>query len=738
MCEFFRSGNILSVMKRALKIVGVAAALFALLLLALTLYYLGVTAGVRLDAKKLTMPTACIRLYDTHDDEIPAAISVSTTTHALPNYVKEAFVAVEDKRFYEHHGIDMHRMLGALWHNLKSFSFREGASTISQQLIKNTHLSSEKTIVRKLKEIRLARALEKKYSKDEILTLYLNSIYFGHSAFGIGQAAQFYFGKTAEELDIAESAMLAAIVRSPNRYSPFRDAERCLARRNLVLTLMQEQGLLSEEQAAAAKEAPLPQKPAAETQHNAYLTLVLQELADLFPDAGSGGWGTLHVHTAYDPALQEAAEQVQCDTDSCVLVRDNRRNSIVALASTVGTPMRSPASAIKPLLVYAPAMEENLICPATPVLDARTDFGGYSPDDYGGATDQYMSVRDALAHSANIPAVRILNELGIERATEYLAKMGIRIRDEDKTLALALGGMRNGIRLPLLADGYAVFANGGTYAASKTIERVTNDSGKTLYARSDSGQQVFSKDVCWLMNDMLMTTAKQGTARRLKSLPFPVCAKTGTAGTEKGNTDAYCISYTSDHVIAVWMGNADGSVCETTGGGLPANEVLRLNRALYAKTSPKPFFDCNDVVRLGYDKLSYEQDHTLLLSDPAAPPYTDPQEFFRIGNNLPHSTRYSLPNIAAPTIFLKEGKVQIVLCQTEYYDYEVIRENRGEKTTIYQGKYRNAICDNSVRSGETYVYTVIPTYQGHVGTPVTLPSVTVPKKETLPDDWWIQ
>ena len=298
MCEFFRSGNILSVMKRALKIVGVAAALFALLLLALTLYYLGVTAGVRLDAKKLTMPTACIRLYDTHDDEIPAAISVSTTTHALPSYVKEAFVAVEDKRFYEHHGIDMHRMLGALWHNLKSFSFREGASTISQQLIKNTHLSSEKTIVRKLKEIRLARALEKKYSKDEILTLYLNSIYFGHSAFGIGQAAQFYFGKTAEELDIAESAMLAAIVRSPNRYSPFRDAERCLARRNLVLTLMQEQGLLSEEQATAAKEAPLPQKPAAETQHNAYLTLVLQELADLFPDAGSGGWGTLPVHTA--------------------------------------------------------------------------------------------------------------------------------------------------------------------------------------------------------------------------------------------------------------------------------------------------------------------------------------------------------------------------------------------------------------------------------------------------------
>ena len=194
---------------------------------------------------------------------------MSTTTHALPSYVKEAFVAVEDKRFYEHHGIDMHRMLGALWHNLKSFSFREGASTISQQLIKNTHLSSEKTIVRKLKEIRLARALEKKYSKDEILTLYLNSIYFGHSAFGIGQAAQFYFGKTAEELNVAESAMLAAIVRSPNRYSPFRDAERCLARRNLVLTLMQEQGLLSEEQTAAAKEAPLPQKPAAETQHNA-------------------------------------------------------------------------------------------------------------------------------------------------------------------------------------------------------------------------------------------------------------------------------------------------------------------------------------------------------------------------------------------------------------------------------------------------------------------------------------
>ena len=722
-------------MKRTFKILGVLTAGALIVLLALVLYYLGVTADVRLDADKLSSPTACIRLYDRRGEEI--AVGAAAEGGELPAHVKEAFVAVEDKRFFTHHGVDTRRIFGALRNNLTSFSFKEGASTISQQLIKNTHLSSEKTIARKLKEIKLARALEKRYSKEEILSLYLHSIYFGHSAFGIERAAQYYFGKDAALLTPAEGAMLAGIVRSPNRYSPFRDAARCKERRDLVLALMREQGYLSEEEESAAKAQPLPASPAEERQQNAYLACVQKELAELFPDAKSGDWGALDVYTYYDPAVQEALDGIRTQTDCCALVRDNRENALIALVSTVGTPRRSPASAIKPLLVYAPALEENLISPATPLLDEKTKFGDYSPDDYGGATGGYMSARYALSRSVNIPAVRLFNELGIARGCGYLKKMGLEVDDEDASLALALGGMREGFSLPALADGYAVFANEGLYAPSAVISLVKDERGRVLYERSERKRKVFSEDVCWLMNDMLQTTATEGTAKRLKFLPFPVCAKTGTAGTKEGNTDAYCMAYTKEHTVGVWMGNADHSPTQITGGGLPANETLRIFRALYKGGAPTPFAPCDGVIRLHFDREAYETRHDILLSDPAAPPCEDMAEYFRkCAQPTAASTRYSSPAIEMPAISVQNGRVKIVLCQTKYYDYEIIRENRGKKATIYSGKYRNIVYDNSVIAGETYVYTVLPKYKEHAGTPVTLPSVTLPGRQTLPQDWW--
>lgn len=724
-------------MKRALKITGVVTGLFLIPLLAAFMYYLGITANVRLDVNKLVTPSAYVRLYDASGEEIPAAVAATCAADSLPDCVGNAFVAVEDKRFYEHHGIDTKRIFGALWHNLTSFSFKEGASTISQQLIKNTHLSSEKTINRKLKEMKLARALEKKYSKEEILSMYLNSIYFGHSAFGIENAAQYYFGIHASQLNAAQSAMLAGIVRSPNRYSPFRDAQRCLSRRDLVLSLMNKQGYLSEEEYAAALQEPLPQEPASQPTQNAYIRLVWNELADLFPDAKSGDWGALEVYTYFAPNLQAELEETNNETDFCALVRDNEKNAIIALSTTVGMPKRSPASTIKPLLVYAPALEENLICPATPVLDEKTDFGGYSPDDYGGASGEYMSVRYALSRSVNIPAVKLLNELGIARGTEYLERMGLKVEDSDKSLALALGGMRDGFTLLQLADGYATFADGGEYSAAQTIACVKDGNGRTLYEHNIRRKKIFSEDVCWLMNDMLQTAAKEGTAKRLKVLPFPICAKTGTAGTDEGNTDAYCIAYTKDHVVAVWMGNEDYSTTNITGGGLPANEVLRISRTLYNDRTPAPFPQCTGVTKLHYDKTAYEQEHVIELSDPAAPPLNDPAEYFRTcALPMQSSTRFSSPSIKMPDIQVKNNTVNIILCQTEYYDYEIIRENRGKKTTIYNGKYQKTICDNSVKAGETYVYTVVPKYLEHRGTPVVLPSVTIEKRGDIPDHWW--
>ena len=297
--------------------------------------------------------------------------------------------------------------------------------------------------------------------------------------------------------------------------------------------------------------------------------------------------------------------------------------------------------------------------------------------------------------------------------------------------------MKKGFTLPALADAYATFANCGEFSPAVTIARVEDDTGRTLYEHTPVRRDVFSKDVCALLNDMLQTAAEEGTAKKLRSLLFPICAKTGTAEGPNGNTDAYCISYTRDHVVAVWMGNEDNSPVTATGGGLPANAALRINRFLYADSQPRAFEESDEVVKLRYDKTAYDTNHVLLLSDPSAPPGTDREELFRkSAQPAERSTFYSCPTIQTPSVYYENGSVRIVLCQTEYYDYEIKRINRGKTTTIYDGKYRKTICDNSVKAGETYIYTVCPKYREHVGTAVTLPQISIPDGATLPDDWW--
>ncbi len=723
-------------MKRALKIFGVLGGVVLALAAIFLVYAIGVTAGVKLAPEKLTLETSCLHFYDVNGDRIAPPARADVPFSELPPHLPQAFVAVEDKRFYQHGGVDVLRMGKAALKNLASFSFREGASTISQQLIKNTHLSGEKTLKRKLREIKLTRMLEARYSKEEILGLYLNSIYFGHSAFGIGEAARFYFGKLPKELTPAESALLAALVKSPNRYSPFKNAEKCLARRNFVLSLMERQGYLTPEECAAASEEPLPASPHEGTGTDAYFALAAEEFSARFPDLGTGGSVAIEVYTAFDPALQRRLEACAAESDLSIVAM-KKDGTVRALTASAGCLKRQPASTIKPLLVYAPAIEENLVSPATPIADTRVDFGGYMPDDAGGASGGYMSVRRALAGSVNIPAVRILNSLGVEKGAAYLGRMGLPVETGDRTLALALGGMREGFDLVSLTNGYTTLANGGMYTPASAILRVET-AGRTLYARENAARRVFSEETAFLVSDMLRTAATEGTARKLKSLPFWVAAKTGTNEGKTGNLDAYTIAYTTEDAVGVWLGNADHSPVAATGGGLPANIAKSVLEALYEQGAPAAPVAPKGVVRAAYDGEEYAKNHRLLRADPAAPRLLEPEEYFK-ADALPQeiSTRFSRPTIQKPQISVKNGTVSIVLCQTEYYDYIIKRENRGEIATIYQGAFRPCICDNSVRAGESYKYFVIPVYAGHEGAPVELERVSLPQAAP-PDDWWDQ
>lgn len=724
-------------MKKAVIAISAVFGTVGVLILAAFAYYFGVTADVRLDAARLCEEKANVCVYDKDGAEIALpALKKSANFSALPKHLPNAFVAVEDKRFYTHHGFDYRRIGKAALKNIASFSFREGASTISQQLIKNTHLTGEKTIKRKLKEMKLTRILEKKYSKNEILSLYMNSIYFGHSAFGVEKAASYYFGKSAEELDAAESAMLAALVKSPNNYSPFRAPEKCLQRRNFVLSMMRAQNYIDEPTYQAAIEDPLPQTPAEAGECGAsYLSLVFEEISELCPDEKA--LGNLKIYTYFDGNLQKTLEAQATDSDRSAIVIDNPTHGIKAYDSTVGSIKRLPASVIKPLAVYAPALEENVISPATPVLDEKTDFGGYCPNNYGGKFSGYINVRYALSHSVNVPAVKILNVLGVERAARYLKDMDLPVEEADYSLALALGGMREGYTLSSLANAYTTFAGGGYFAPSRTVRRIETANGKTVFEHKATARRVFSEDVAFLITDMLKSAVSEGTAKKLRSLPFEIAAKTGTGANGEGNTDAYTVSYTTEDTVAVWLGNRDNSPVDTTGGKLPAKIALEINRNLYETHKPKAFPACDGVEAVAYDKEEYEKNHAILRADPNSPPVTQLKEYFRkCAPPLGQSTRFSSPTIQKPTISVKNGSVCIELCQTEYYDYVVKRKNNGKTVIVYEGKYQKAIYDNSVECGQTYEYFVTPVYRDRAGEPVSLPSVFIEGKNTPSDDWW--
>ncbi len=736
-------------MRIFLKITAIILCTLLIAVAAAFIFYFSITAGERLDTSKLeqTQNIACI--YDAQDTKIAEVsfknASKSVNSKDIPAHVKNAFIAAEDKNFYKHHGLDYRGIARALFKNLQARSFKQGGSTISQQLVKNTQLSSEKTIVRKLKEIKLTKQLERKYTKDQILEMYLNSIYFGHACYGIAGAAEFYFGKSVSELTIDEGALLAAIIRSPSNYSPFSNPEKCLSARNAVLRKMFALGYISESDCELASDRPLPAQRDTKQTADTYIAAVYEELETLpFYDPYKFLDGC-KIYTYMDSELQSYAENLKTDADrsgKSIIILNNKACGISAYFTSEGNIARQPGSVIKPLAVYAPAIEENLISPATPVLDEKTDFSGYAPFNYKDIYNGYVSARDALAQSMNIPAVKILNELGVDIGERYLRRVGLPINENDKSLALALGGISEGFTLQDVAAAYAVFANGGIYTRPAFIREIRAEDGTILYSRKQENSRVYSEDTAYLISDMLRSAVTYGTAKKLASLPFYICAKTGTCGTEKGNTDAWTISYTSEHTVGVWMGNADNSLTDITGGGLPCHYALLLNKKIYENLSPRQPDACEKVIECRLDKASYEKDHVLRLAALNQPEIYTFTDLFR-SSNLPSetSTRFSSPS-DSPKISYKNNTIKIELCQTEYYDYLVKRTINGKTSTIFDGKLQECFRDSDIEANKIYTYSIIPYFIGAdgekiYGQEIILPSVNTKKNTSpVPDRWW--
>lgn len=695
-------------MKKSVKVVALIFLSLAAIILCAIAAYFTITADAKLDKSKLINYNQTITILDENGEKIESSSVQGNRSTVLigdlSEDTKNAFIASEDRQFYRHHGLNYKRMLKALFKNIASFSFKEGASTISQQLIKNTHLSNDKTLTRKLKEIRLTKQLEKAYTKDEILEMYLNTIYFGHSCYGLQSAANFYFDTAAEDLTLEQSATLAGLLTSPNNYSPFKNAEKCLNKRNTVLKSMYECNFISAKKYEEAIKKPLGEVHGGATKNlRSYIDAVTDEIDELNLDYYNQLSGC-KVYTYINPQLQSYIENIQFDNDGAIVITD-KNNGVCAYRNTIDGAKRQPGSTIKPLIVYAPAIEEGIAHTFTKIDDSKINFGGYSPENYDKKYHGMVTVAQSIAQSYNVPAVKILNSLTVKRAAEYAKKLNITLDKEDMNLSLALGGMKYGADLKSLCDAYSTFRNGGRYTNSYFIKEIVDKNGVTIYSAPQNSTMVFSQGTCSLMNDMLMQTAQAGTAKKLKNLPYDIAAKTGTCGNEEGNTDAYAVAYTSEHTFGIWLGDKDNAKTAVTGGGQCCNIAKEIVEKLYSSQTPPPLDVKSGTVEVEIDRQDYDSDGKIILSDDICPKLNklsvrclngmQPQE---------KSTKFTHPAIAKPKITLDDGKISIVLCKTQYYSYLIKRDNE----TIYDGKYMEIICDEPGKG--SHLYTVTPYY----------------------------
>lgn len=708
--------------------------------------FLILTSNVKIDENKLIKVEGGFEYYDSAGSLMAEAVEGNsiTSSEKIPDHVKKAFVAIEDKRFYRHHGVDFKALIRATANNIKSRSLKEGGSTITQQLIKNTHLSGEKTFKRKLLEMRLAIELEKRYDKDEIIEKYLNTIYFGSGAYGIANASRTYFDKRPEDLTINEAAVLAAIIKAPSVYSPVNNNDKCECRKNLVLDEMFAQGYINENEYDESKNN-FPRITVNDAPDNRYdyLYLAEKEASSLF-DTETYYGGRKKIYTAFEKDKQKTLESTlksdntQCEK-SAVLI--NRKGKIIAYYSTAPEQKRQAGSTLKPLVAYAPAIETGSIAEMTPILDEKTDFNGYSPANYNNKYYGYVSVKESLAKSLNACAVKILNYVGIERAKSYLAETGINLSENDNSLCLALGCTEKGVFLKDLVGAYTIFLRGGLYKRPSVFSE-----RNTLHNKQfDYGKKIFSCGTCDVMNDMLSFTVENGTAKKLSFLDIPIYAKTGTVGNKTGNTDAYCISFTSEYALGVWYGNFKGSLMKNsvTGGTLPTESSSKIWQNIYKERKPTAIEKSDESVLVKLDKISYDKDKTLVVADDNSPERYIMEGLFTSNNKpLVKSNRFSLPKIECGELSVNNGEITIRLCLTQLYEAAIYRTESGHRELIFTIKGSAdeiVLSDKRIMAGKLYEYSVIPYYKNEsncfYGKEIVLGKIKAPQSCGA-DEWW--
>lgn len=503
----------------------------------------------------------------------------------IPAHLREALISTEDRQFYAHIGIDIKGIARALMRDILAGEFVEGASTITQQLAKTLFLSSEKTITRKLKEAVLALQLERRYTKDEILALYLNQVYLGSGAYGVEAAARIFFAKSVSELDLPECALIAAMPKAPSVFSPLVNPELAMARRNIVLRQMLSVGVIPRDQYDRAIQTPYIAAPRQKISRAPYFIDYIKKILESEVGPDRLYRGGLTVTTTLSHQFQEFAEQSLekgiaeithrrranhidgPDPQGAIIAMDVRTGGILAMAGGADyhqslfnravDARRQPGSAFKPI-VYATAIEQGFH-QGMRVLDAPVAFPGpqkgevWRPENFSKTYQGDMTLRQALAFSQNIPAVRLIEKLGPAGVVAFARTLGIQSK-LSPYISLALGTSE--VTVLELTAAYAVFANAGTGIRPYAIIEVTDASGQTAWQPVQEKWIAMSRQGAAIMTNMLEGVIQEGTGGRARNLPYPLAGKTGTTNECR---DAWFVGFSPSIAAGVWVGCDDAT-----------------------------------------------------------------------------------------------------------------------------------------------------------------------------------
>lgn len=503
----------------------------------------------------------------------------------IPEDLIHAVISTEDQLFYKHHGMNYFGIIRAFMQNMTSGEIVAGGSTITQQLAKNVFLTHERTYSRKIKELIITKKIERTYTKDEIIERYLNQIYLGEGAWGIQRAAQTYFGKETSELTLAESALIAGIIKAPNVFSPFKDMDKAIERRNLVLSLMEKEGYITAgERKEAEAEAVVLEGREIDDYKGRYPYYVDQIIAEAIKkydltenEVLSGG---LKIYTELNPVIQGAVETVfaegemfpESPSDQMVqagaVFLDPTDGAISALVGGRGDHTfrgfnratqlkRQPGSAMKPLAVYTPALEQGYEV-FERLQDSPLNIDGYEPMNFDRCFHGEVTMYEALIRSYNVPPVWLLNKMGLDYGTNAVKRFGIPLTEADYTHAIALGGMSEGVSPLQMAQAYSVFPNDGLRVEAHTITRIENVEGKVIGKWHHNAVKVTDSKIAEKITFMLRGVVEEGTGTKAQVPGWEIAGKTGTTqlpfAVQNGAKDHWFVGYSPEIVGAVWMG----------------------------------------------------------------------------------------------------------------------------------------------------------------------------------------